>query len=242
MSIPPEDSPAVTRTRAPEPAGGDGMRGKARAIAVVGACLTVVVLLAIGVRAGFSPQIRLDTALSRDLYAGDHRSSLVNALLYVITGPGYSVPRLILAVPIVVWLLRRGARLAAVWVAVAYALIGPLTTTGKYIVARVRPPFSQGGLLNHSPSFPSGHSSGIATTVVVALILAWPLLSGRAQQLWAAVGVVVVVLVGFSRMWLGEHYLTDVLAGWSLGVAWALLTAVLFRTLPGGRGALAPRA
>jgi undecaprenyl-diphosphatase len=205
-------------------------------------CLVVVAVLAVGVRAHFAPQLRLDTALSTALYAGDHRSAVVGDLLYLITGPGYSVPRLLVAIPIVLWLLWRGARSAAAWVAVAYGLIGPITSLGKYIVARVRPPFAQGGALNHSPSFPSGHSSGIATAVVVALVLVWPLLSGRARRLWLAVGVVLVVLVGLSRLWLGEHYLTDVLAGWSLGIAWALLTAVLFGTLPGGRAALRPRA
>ena len=241
MSIPPEGSPAVTRTRAPDPTDGQRMRGTGAAAVVVAACVAVVVLLGVGVRMSFGPQLRLDTTVSSALYAGDHRSALVNALLYLITGPGYSVPRLIIAVPLVVWLLRRGARVAAGWVAVAYGLIGPITSLGKYVVARVRPPFSQGGALNHSPSFPSGHSSGIATTVVVGLILAWPLVSGRARRFWVSAGVVIVVLVGCSRLWLGEHYLTDVVAGWCLGLGWALLTAVLFGMLPGGRAALRPR-
>ena len=65
--------------------------------------------------------------------------------------------------------------------------------------------------------------------------------SGRARRLWPAVGVLLVVVVGCSRMWLGVHYLSDVVAGWSLGVAWALLTAVLFGALPGGRAALPAR-
>jgi undecaprenyl-diphosphatase len=57
-----------------------------------------------------------------------------------------------------------------------------------------------------------------------------------------AFGVVLAVTVGLSRMWLGVHYFSDVLAGESLGVAWALLTAVLFGAFPGGRAALpAPR-
>ncbi|MGZ4572180.1 MAG: phosphatase PAP2 family protein [Blastococcus sp.] len=239
MSIPPDGRAAVTRPRgqgAP-----DARRVQRTALAVMVGCLAVVALLAVGVRAGFAPQLRLDTAVSRALYAGDLRPAMINGLLYVITGPGYTVARLVLAVPLLVWLLRRGARWTALWVAVAYGLIGPITSLGKYAVARVRPPFSQGGALNHSPSFPSGHSSGIATTVVVGLILAWPLLSGRARRIWVPIGAVIVVLVGFSRMWLGEHYLTDVVAGWSLGIAWALLTAVLFGALPGGRAALAPR-
>jgi undecaprenyl-diphosphatase len=50
--------------------------------------------------------------------------------------------------------------------------------------------------------------------------------------------VTAVFLVGFTRLLLGVHYLSDVLGGWALGVAWSLGVALLFRALPGGRGAL----
>jgi undecaprenyl-diphosphatase len=126
-------------------------------------------------------------------------------------------------------------------VATVVVLIGPLTTAVKTIVGRVRPPFANGGALDPSKSFPSGHSSGIAVSVVVALVLAWPVLSARARRIWLTVGVALIVVVGFSRMWLGEHYLSDVVAGWSLGIAFALLTALLFGAFPGGRAALPAR-
>jgi undecaprenyl-diphosphatase len=88
-------------------------------------------------------------------------------------------------------------------------------------------------------SYPSGHSSGIATLVVVALVLAWPLLRPRARPVVAAVGVAAVVVVGLSRMWLGVHYLTDVVGGWALGTAWTLSVALAYGALPGGPAALA---
>jgi undecaprenyl-diphosphatase len=49
-----------------------------------------------------------------------------------------------------------------------------------------------------------------------------------------------VVLVGLTRMWLGVHYLSDVLGGWALGVGWSVLVATLLGGLPGGRAALPP--
>jgi undecaprenyl-diphosphatase len=52
------------------------------------------------------------------------------------------------------------------------------------------------------------------------------------------VGAALVVLVGLTRMWLGVHYLSDVVGGWSFGLAWTLGTALAFGAFPGGRAAL----
>ena len=239
MSIPPERSPAVSRPRAPA-ASGSG-EGRSRVVAVVLACVLLIVLLGIGVFVGFAPLLRLDTAVSRDLYAGDHRSAALDALLQVVTAPGLTLVRLVVAAPVLVLLARRKAWWTGAWVLVTVALIGPLTTLCKDLVGRPRPQFAHGGAHLQSLSFPSGHSSGIATAVTVGLVLAWPLFSARARRISLAVGLALVVVVGFSRMWLGLHYLSDVVAGWSLGVAWAMLTALLFGALPGGRAALRPR-
>jgi undecaprenyl-diphosphatase len=122
-------------------------------------------------------------------------------------------------------------------VVTAVVLVAPLTTVLKDYFGRIRPPFDGGGARYDSLSFPSGHSSGIATLVAVALVLAWPLLSARARHWALAAGIALVLLVGLTRMWLGVHYLSDVVGGWSLGLAWTLGTAMLFGTLPGGRAA-----
>jgi undecaprenyl-diphosphatase len=166
----------------------------------------------------------------------------MNALLQAISAPGLAVFRYVVAVPVLLLLIRGRAWWTLAWVCSVAFLISPLTTVIKEFVGRVRPPFANGGALDPSKSFPSGHSSGIAASVVVGLVLAWPVLTARGRRLWMAFGVVLAVTVGLSRMWLGVHYFSDVLAGESLGVAWALLTAVLFGAFPGGRAALpAPR-
>jgi membrane-associated phospholipid phosphatase len=58
---------------------------------------------------------------------------------------------------------------------------------------------------------------------------------------WLFLGVVAVLLVGLTRMWLGVHYLSDVVGGWALGIAWSLGVAFALEALPGGRRAMPSR-
>jgi undecaprenyl-diphosphatase len=220
------------------PRSGNRAVARRRAAAGAAAALAVLVLLGAGVLAGFGPQVRLDTAVSSAFYAGDRRPGWLQVLLEVVTAPGLSVVRIVVFAPVLVWLLRRRAWWTAAWVATAVLLVGPLTSLLKAAVDRTRPQFAGGGAQLTSLSYPSGHSSGVATLATVALVLAWPLLAVRFRRRALAAGVLLVLVVGLSRMWLGVHYLTDVLGGWSLGVAWSLGLALAFDALPGGRSAL----
>jgi undecaprenyl-diphosphatase len=88
----------------------------------------------------------------------------------------------------------------------------PVTVLLKEAFGRVRPAFENGGATYDSLSFPSGHSSGIATLVTIALVLAWPRLRRRSAGSPSPPGLALVVLVGLTRMWLGVHFLSDVSA------------------------------
>ena len=217
-------------------------RGSRRtAGAGVGVGLGVVLALGAGVLVGWAPQVRLDEAVSRALYAGDDRSALTGVLLEVLTTPGVTWFRVVVSLPVLFWLGTRRAWRTAAWVVTANVLVGPLTALLKETFGRVRPAFENGGAAYDGLSFPSGHSSGIATLVTIALVLAWPRLPARRRRIALAAGAALVVLVGLTRMWLGVHFLSDVLGGWAFGAAWALLVALAFDALPGGRGALPTR-
>jgi undecaprenyl-diphosphatase len=84
-------------------------------------------------------------------------------------------------------------------------------------------------------SFPSGHAM-ISTAVYGAFAyLAWSHLRTRRGHLLLSIGVVVLVaLIGFSRIYLGVHYLSDVLAGVAGGVFW-LSVSILLQTIYGER-------
>jgi membrane-associated phospholipid phosphatase len=207
----------------------------------VAAAAVVVALLGWAVAASFSPVLRLDRVVSDALYAGDDRSRLVESALQVATAPGSSAVRAVLLLPVLVWLVLRRAWWTAAWVLAATALVAPFTTLMKELVGRQRPQFAHGGARYVSLSYPSGHASGVAALVTVGLVLAWPLLAPAARRVWVSVGVALVLLVGLTRMWLGVHFLSDVLGGWALGLGWSLLVALLVGALPGGRAALRPR-
>ncbi|MBE7701395.1 phosphatase PAP2 family protein [Oerskovia sp. Sa1BUA8] len=100
------------------------------------------------------------------------------------------------------------------------------STLLKMLVARPRPDESDMVVagVEHSFSFPSGHTIGAATLVLVGGYLVWrQWKEGRQRRLvfvlWVVVSVVVIVVVGGSRLYLGYHFVTDVLAGASLAVA-----------------------
>jgi membrane-associated phospholipid phosphatase len=230
VELPPDGTAAVTRTRP--------SRSARVAVVTTTTCLLVLALLGAGVRSDFGPQLRLDAAVSEALYVGDDRAGALDGLLQVLTALGLSWVRLLVFLPVLVSLVRRRQWRTAGWVITAIAFVGPLTTLLKEFFGRIRPPFEEGGARLESLSFPSGHASGIATLVAVALVLGWPLLTARARHRALAAGVVLVVLVGLTRMWLGVHYLSDVLGGWSFGLAWTLGIALLFGAFPGGRAAL----
>lgn len=212
-----------------------------RPLLAVGGAAVLLGSLGWAVVVGWSPVLRVDRAVSEALYAGDDRSRLVESVLQVATAPGLSAVRGVVFLPVLVWLVLRRAWRTAAFVVAAAALVGPLTTLLKELIGRQRPQFARGGVGYESLSYPSGHASGVAALVTVALVLAWPRLTRTARRVWLAAGVALVLLVGLTRLWLGVHYPSDVLGGWALGVGWTLLMALAFGALPGGRAALRPR-
>ena len=106
------------------------------------------------------------------------------------------------------------------------AVLSPLL---KQRVDRLRPivdiPVATAG----GPSFPSGHTLAATVWVGVVLLVLLPVVPSRRRRLAVAAGVAVVVVVGLTRIALGVHFVSDVLAGWLVGVGWLLVTATAFR-------------
>lgn len=188
--------------------------------------LFLVLLIALAKRHGL-----LDVVDLRGMgYAGEARESVpggvVTRIMVVASFAGDSAARLILAGLVGLALWRKGGGATALWLILA-VVGGMLVNSGlKQIFAAPRP-----DLLSHldvvrSYSFPSGHAAGTMVLCgTLALLTRWKPAYGIAAA--------IVVLIGASRVWLGVHWPSDVLAGWVTGLGWLALCAVW---LPAGRG------
>jgi membrane-associated phospholipid phosphatase len=124
-----------------------------------------------------------------------------------------------LALAVAAWLAIRGERRRAVWLVVTVTT-GRLVVEGvKLLAQRPRPPVADQLDRVTSWSFPSSHSAG---TMLTCMALA--LLAGRR---WPAVGAALLaaVAIGWSRIALGVHWPSDVVAGWGFGLLWVGIAA-----------------
>lgn len=95
---------------------------------------------------------------------------------------------------------------------------------------RDRPFFADPLATEHTYSFPSGHASvSLAVYGTLGLIAARHLGSRWAQLVALGAAVALVLLIGFSRIYLGVHYLSDVVGGYSIALAWISLCIVLLQ-------------
>lgn len=128
-----------------------------------------------------------------------------------------------------VWRWRSRTPLILMLIAVGGSLT--MTTVGKAIVGRARPPLAEAvPPYEYAFSFPSGHA--LNSTVIagmVAYLLARKLRTPVARAGAVVVAVVWAVAMGLSRVFLGHHWLTDVMFGWVLGAAWLALLITAHR-------------
>ena len=158
----------------------------------------------------------LDLAVNAAFAPFRHGVLLAGFAWFTNTGTGATAFAVGLAASALLWSGGRGRWVAPLWLTLAGA--EATTWALKFAVGRVRPP-QLDGIAAASPSFPSAHA-----TVALALYgyLALAAAAGAPGRRWTilACAGLAIALIGFSRIFLSLHYLTDVLAGYAVAAVW----------------------
>ncbi len=181
--------------------------------------LFCVLLIALAQRAGWLERVNVGLMT----LAGEGRETgpggTVTMVMRLASAIGGTLGRITLLALVLAPLLWAGHRRSAAWLAGMMAG-GTLLNLGlKQIYAAPRPDLLPHLDIVHSYSFPSGHSAGNMMFFGALALLA----GGRVAQALAAT---MILLIGVSRVWLGVHWPSDVLAGWIEGLGWLALCAV----------------
>ena len=202
-------------------------RSMGKIAAVAGAALAFGLLL-IAVRARWLPLESIDQGVAADLnrsVAANHPAA-VRALTGISLLGSHGVLGWLIGIAALVLLVRRRYRLAAyLLVAGAGALI--LDPALKLAVGRLRPVVEHPVAVGGGNSFPSGHALASIIGYGALLLVFMPALPRRIRPWIIGAAALIVGAVGFSRLALGVHFVSDVLGAWCLGVAWLGLTASL---------------
>ncbi|MET9519237.1 phosphatase PAP2 family protein [Streptomyces sp. NPDC002994] len=221
----PPQSPPPSRPEPPAPV---------RA-AVVLSALSVALLLLVALE--WHPLVSFDRSVADTLHdsaVGNPAVTHTNRILSDWVWDPWTMRALVAVV--FLWLLRQGERLLALWIAATSAL-GALVQQGlKGAVGRERPEWPDPVDSAHFSAWPSGHAM---TAVVTCGLLVWLLwLRGADPRLRTAVlvvGTLSWVGVGVTRLYLGVHWVSDVLGGWLLGGAVVALSVVAYGRLVASR-------
>jgi membrane-associated phospholipid phosphatase len=167
------------------------------------------------------PIVQVDAQLANALHANVVPSA--TTAFTAVTTLGSTPVLALVAGAAAVYLVRRGRGRDAALLAVTLIGAQLLTWILKATFERPRPSFEDPVATASWFSFPSGHAlSSVAVYGALAYLFVSGGRSSQARALLAGLALL-VALIGFSRLYLGVHYLTDVLAGYSAGLAWLLL-------------------
>ena len=185
---------------------------------------SIAALLAIFVTAGLVGGLVFpaDVAVIRQFQAWRTQSPGLTQAMIALTHLGSIYATMGGGLLVALWLGFNGQRRRGF--VLALTVIGErLTVDGiKLLIDRARPAFDVHPVVTHSASFPSGHAANSMAVFLTIALVAVPQPHRRAA---VAVALTMSFLIGISRCYLGVHWPSDVIAGWALGGAVALVAA-----------------
>lgn len=206
--------------------------------------LWALALTLVGIPFGFlldqvvrnGPLVKVDTWAANHLHELVRHSRVVVVGLEVISFLGTPLWFYIVCIPVGIVLFRRGRRMLVVFLVTTTFLGGLVDTIVKNVVNRDRPSLENPIATAFGHSFPSGHSMMSLVTYGTLVLIFMPVIPKERHRL-AIGGVIAISLaVGFSRLALGVHYISDVLGGYILGAAWLAACTAAFEIWREDRG------
>ncbi|HEU4568523.1 MAG TPA: diacylglycerol kinase family protein [Marmoricola sp.] len=195
-------------------------------------CFAVVAVLAVMVEQSWRPLLTTDHDAGQwpQRFTYQHHAAY---LVWLWVARLFDTPAMTGYTLVAAGLLWARHRRAALWTAGVMLAAGLANSLVKVLVGRHRPVFAHPVETLTSYSFPSGHSSGIATAAGVTVVLVLMLVRRRGvRRLLVAVAIILALLVGADRIFLGVHDLSDVLGGYLLGIGIVLLGLSVFDPRP----------
>jgi len=204
------------------------------AVGVMIAASAVFAVIAASV-ATSAPILKQDLQVSVWLHT--RNNAVFVGFLYAITQVHSPVGMTIIASIFGFYLWRSGHRHWTLSLALALGGGMLLNTLIKFAFNRERPVWEDPLLTLASASFPSGHTAGATLFYgFVAAYMVWYTPEAWRRAVVVAACTLMVALVGFSRIYLGAHYLSDVLAAISMSMVWLVICLILVRGIAHRRG------
>jgi membrane-associated phospholipid phosphatase len=156
------------------------------------------------------------------------RSAGRTVIVVTVTEAGNTAVMAVLAAVVGVWSWIRGRRADAVFVVGAMVGGAAVFRSLKVLLDRSRPPAVTRLVEHTSESVPSGHATMSMVVIGSLMVLGWAGRSAATRIAMVAAAAVWVGAVGTTRLYLGVHWFSDVLAGWLVGAAWLAVCAALW--------------
>ncbi|HEX2851238.1 MAG TPA: phosphatase PAP2 family protein [Acidimicrobiales bacterium] len=176
------------------------------------------------------PLTRLDTRIANRLNDVVYRSPAAVRILEIISWMGKPVSLWIVGAIAAGYVWWRGRHRLAAFLVVTPVVGGLIDTAVKILVNRPRPHVDHPIATAAGKSFPSGHSMSSTITYGALLLVFLPAFRRRWRPYVVAATVVLVLAIGCSRLLLGVHFLSDVIGGFVLGLAWLAAAVAAFET------------
>ncbi|MEO6580039.1 MAG: phosphatase PAP2 family protein [Sphingomicrobium sp.] len=190
--------------------------------AIVGLALAIFVLAALLGGPGAAPDIHAIQSLG----SGRANNPLLTAFAIALTSIGGAPGTVCILILALVLLAATGRWRQA-------TALGTIVLSGrvavellKLAISRPRPHFAAYPVKVASLSFPSGHAANSMMTFLTLALLLSP--AGK-RTAWVSLAIILSLIIGATRPFLGVHWPTDVIGGWSFGIAWVVTMAHLAR-------------